>query len=1499
MKKRVLTGAVAITLAVILAVGLSSYLFFRVDAQGTLTGLEEKVTDKVVNKKNFRIVEIVPDGSNGEMGNLVKDTDQDSLEENMNLYLSQYLKEDASRSNTRELRQEYVNNLESRLLSYSGDEQIVTKTGDYEESYFPEDKENWKELKFSEETCEQTILKGVYEPDAEQKGNYEPNIESFQYSKDTGSYEVIFGTTMRADTEEPIYQQRYHVREIDENNNTVMELAGDDETENLYYIQSFSYKGSGNEGASYAPILETEKPYYYVEENGTYTFRPDDSQPETAVEIGKIYYRGGYESTDWLRTKVLASKDSAELSIETLTVTESELSGTDLSDVDFIYVCGDAGNSGKAYQSPEQVWNTINMVVADRKIPCMVDASTGVWEYSGTYREGYNGQADFVHENVYIFGAGDAGERQPFFVNFEEKIEDISGLAEVTAFVEQENAQRSGADVLSVDLTRSFLMQYIIDYSSQREVPAVVEGSLHILEVEPCDAYDADASGFTLTEDVLSSWTGVEASEITIDRMSSAMFIGKINDLNEDYDLIYFGANISKFNTKNDEGKETVYNDASMDGLIYSHTGDYILANAYVAGALDTDYAGAYNKRNTSNGGVYARNWDYFLYNNDALGQYTYLKNRTFKDSNGNLTQEFLAESLKVAYSYTSYTTGRISFNYINEVYGDQGVYRYSGNDITNTKVQEIMEFVEAKYPVVVADAFYSIDKSSINTSVIDNTSYFYQLLNQIKSYENVYTVSSAENGLAAYLNSQKPTLLYYSAEAPDDLQEYEGIDTEVGSQFKDCSKMVVDANNVLSVYFYIDSPIDADDQADYMSRLYLDADGNGNCVDSESIEEYSIYQFDTGAEAGKDEAGNYLLKSKTHYVLQTACIPNYSGILKWKLEVVQNSNGNIRISDEQYTKINGDEKTVKVLQIAAYNGENTTINLSEDNKIQTYLEQVYQLTGLKFEITTMDGKEFEELSRNSTKSFYESYLKGYDILVLGFSDMYYAKIPSYELAAIQSYVDSGKSVIFSHDIVSIKNNKSSYDVTTAELDWEKAGIDINWESPLLEYNCLSMDAKDFVPQRVLAMDRYGLNAADVVTSDNQMQSEFLVQGQHLTVNLDTLAATVNQCKVHSYNSKGVDQGATMESFATRKIESANLNAAYDIAYAANTSDGVTAQSYGQTHGLTYSVLNRFRVERGYTENGGKPYYNLKNSLLTGTNANESGIDEIEALVTKTNDGQITHYPFEIGTEFKAANTHGPYYQLHMDKDLDGDGRGDVNVWYCISDDAEDSASNEGKTYRNSTNDVRNNYYIYNVGNVIYTGMGHSALDHTGDDLETKLFINTMVTAVNKPLGDGTIEKPQFKFLETSESSSAEKKYAELWTLDSYTNRVGNTIYTYNDTVNADLELYFWVSDPNFSSGKKNIEVKFSAGGALTDEQIEIVDTKTNSPVTADSLVNNHVYLLKIKDIDVLKSASGSLIVDPVITATMTSSFDNYGEQVSQQVTKRLQVRRAKLLDLN
>ena len=98
--------------------------------------MKKKVSQKVKDSKKFQIVEVVPDGSEGEIGYLVKNKDTDITGDYLKKYLDTYLAEDTSRQNTAQVRKDYVNSLMGKLEAFAGDGKPLQKDGDYEGGLF-------------------------------------------------------------------------------------------------------------------------------------------------------------------------------------------------------------------------------------------------------------------------------------------------------------------------------------------------------------------------------------------------------------------------------------------------------------------------------------------------------------------------------------------------------------------------------------------------------------------------------------------------------------------------------------------------------------------------------------------------------------------------------------------------------------------------------------------------------------------------------------------------------------------------------------------------------------------------------------------------------------------------------------------------------------------------------------------------------------------------------------------------------------------------------------------------------------------------------------------------------------------------------------------------------------------------------------------------------------------------------------------------------------------
>lgn len=192
-----------------------------------------------------------------------------------------------------------------------------------------------------------------------------------------------------------------------------------------------------------------------------------------------------------------------------------------------------------------------------------------------------------------------------------------------------------------------------------------------------------------------------------------------------------------------------------------------------------------------------------------------------------------------------------------------------------------------------------------------------------------------------------------------------------------------------------------------------------------------------------------------------------------------------------------------------------------------------------------------------------------------------------------------------------------------------------------------------------------------------------------------------------------------------------------------DTVTGLNGQELDEKQGFTYYTIKRLGT-------GNKMPYSalVKNGFNTQ--------NDLTMKATKTNDGQITQYPYKIGewttdsatgqnvfddSKLSIAVTHGQWYQLDMEDP-------EVTVWYCLTNDDSDAYKDmiknrdydnpgDSTTYSVSPNDAANNYYIYSKGNIFYSGVGHSEVK---GDMEAKLFINTIIGAYRTPYEPPVVE---------------------------------------------------------------------------------------------------------------------------------------------------------------
>lgn len=747
--------------------------------------------------------------------------------------------------------------------------------------------------------------------------------------------------------------------------------------------------------------------------------------------------------------------------------------------------------------------------------------------------------------------------------------------------------------------------------------------SITVLDIEPCNE-------FNLTEIQLQRLIPAFSGNIKIVRQTTAEFIGKVEDLNSTYDLIYIGTNTGKMNV--DASGKTIYNDPLMDGLVYSHMGDRILGFDNLHGVL---------KEGTS---------DIKAMDSINFGDDTYSTKKIFKGYNN------------------------VQFSYIKNV---ADFYRFSGNDITKLKKQELEEYILGGYPVLLEGQLYDC-----NTSIIDDSSNLFSFIvsNKIKNelvnkehILNVSTQSLTQKRLLELINKEK--VLINMTESP---KEY---------QVDDLSSLIED--RALKYVFQIQSTSGKSTDK-YNWSIYVDSNADGRFIEKEKIL------------SGVASSGSFINISKR-------LSEKYVGVIPWKLVITDQKNANIRAEKIGYAAFkvpnsSAEESKKTRINILQITSNNSTLNLEElmnppRGKTSLFYEFTKNLDDFNVQIKTISVEEFLNLYKGTGNAYDKNQpdvtdklyfvdkgmKKAYDMLIFGFGDSYSdISNDNGALFNVQAFIDSGKSVMFTHDTTSFVNIK----VDGEYYDNTKTGKTlINW----------GYGFNQFLRNRV-GLDRFGVmrEVGDTTPYDT----------------------------------------ATMPSKVVKEIYKSGALTNYQT-------------TYPEIQGYTYGNLVAFGNPSNnpwvniHEANKAYPPFAYGNEIKLGTNIDQY----FTRYATKVNEGQITNYPYKIINNLYISETHTQYYQLNMEDP-------EIVVWYSLSDkegnlfnperskEEIDTHSKEVGPYSVSPNDVRNNYYIYSKGNIMYTGVGHSSMDQlidAGDrtsetwkcENEVKLFINTIIASYN------------------------------------------------------------------------------------------------------------------------------------------------------------------------
>lgn len=947
----------------------------------------------------------------------------------------------------------------------------------------------------------------------------------------------------------------------------------------------------------------------------------------------------------------------------------------------------------------------------------------------------------------------------------------------------------SNAAQMDEEISKASITRYILNWYMHR---VTVKSSIRVLDLEPCYDFKSET---TLTADRVKEFMGRKdtyTGSVEIKQMSSAEFIGKVEDLNEKYDMIYLGARVGKMNTENGV---TVYNDPQMKGLIYSHVGDYY---DY---ATKTDTENVTQARETYN----ARH---------RLQDSSLDHNKTNDDDPTNKSAD---------------------------------VYRGPGNDMNSTRYEEFCQFIEAGYPVVIADTFIKVDNNNIpvaSTATLDKNSYFYKLVDfalqkdangqYLYWQKNIFTESQLTDNTADtklgttlsarrsvfcnYLNLSKLSVNWvttYGAAYPQELK----YNSNQNGASNGGSLEKIDGKYQLQYIFNLqnDAAI-SQTGTTYDCKLFVDKNADGRFsgsdyvegktyTSSEEVSGLTVY-IRKGDEWIKvdpiaTENGNrYELRTGEIYRVIRVLPEEYVGVIPWKLVFYDNTDRLVRTAKSGYTSVpqqNG-KKTIRVLQLLSDdNRNNWNLHDEQNNSNSTFSKCINGLTDwnvvgldqVNWDGTVTPSKSIDSMTvtylvneklkiggtsdTDIQKIYQESYnlFQQYDMLILGFGDAYRfgytysaSDISNNKLDnvkrnlavgwAVRDYIESGKSILFTHDTTSYVNNIQSV------IPYNDNGTAETYHS---NYWYWGYEFNKTIRASV-GLDRYGAlkeyykqRVANSTGEEQKRDQEYLKTLESYTFDEIKEPNSDNEL----WQKEGVTK-YTVVRFLRSYLEDLRTK---------NSSE------------VLFPVKNSLLKQAGY-DNGNGPEWNHPSNLLMGDYAGQS------LIATQVNEGQITQYPYQISADeqLEISNTHYQWLQPNMELDRNGDGKNDIVVWYCISGVAGGNYK-DTNIYNITPNDVVNNYYIYTMGNVTYSGAGHS---RPTKDAEIKLFVNTMIAAYN-----AGVTAPSVNFKDKSGSN-----IQSVYMLYDPVNHI-----VLDDKNNGTISVNFQADDYNILAGGQQLCVEF------------------------------------------------------------------------------------------
>ena len=747
---------------------------------------------------------------------------------------------------------------------------------------------------------------------------------------------------------------------------------------------------------------------------------------------------------------------------------------------------------------------------------------------------------------------------------------------------------------------------------------------------------------------------------------------------------------------------------------------------------------------------------------------------------------------------------------------------------------------------------------SGISKDTVDENTRLFETLKKYQNRGNVKTYSAAVadgGSVESYASLSSPEIKMesapkqYNASDPDSsvIGDYDG-DKKIQSTKK------------LDFTFRVVNETDLNPQkTTYTAQVFADLNSDG-VFDASSEEITSVDVKENGSSVLSSNLKGGVNESQApQYELSAQLPESLQGAFTWKLVVSENADSAQEDSPKDSYKgvsfVGLNDKTQRIkIRILQFNSDYNYKGKDDDVKAFTAktgfapydLEKLMKYKGT----LTGNSKNYfgEALTSDFIKEYYDlsittvqaskareeifdkdkNWLNNYDMLILGFSDSYeglYLK----DLKEVEKFVKSGKAVLFCHDNSTYRNiNKDTsegaklagYHTWSLKDNNGKRVFNTSYKQPsAFDFNIL-LRSQSY-------MDVYGIS-----------DSESTVDGRQLG----------GQKNWGNGLSSGIlASGETLTDTMQKAIEGLK----YSVAYKPVSGGSASKTTVPEVHGYSDAACgHRLTLKNGVM---------AVNDDAKGANNMVPGIMKTDNI-SQVNKGQITSYPYEINlsefsdeshktqdngyvytgenTNVKVSRTHAQWYQLNTNAD-------NIVVWYTVENNDADRSTRDIYSH----NDCINNYYIYNCGNITYTGAGDSDGGADVTEYEAQLFVNTMIAAFRT-----SVSTPSAKFV-SGPSGDDEISQAKI---EVQTDTDGDASDKEINGAVATAKLYFRISDNTVAKDKtngiylydkvntssKNGETTYTPEGeALKNVEVRDTDDKV---VKADSLKSGKTYYITI-----------------------------------------------------